>query len=147
MTIDGSDVAFRRFTLGDFGTLAERLHKQLQGDTGRALKLLKEAGMTPDQLPVVIREMERRPGYAETRRWVFTTDGAAEALSIASGKPKDEVLKWSPHLELHELALDVIGLGIGGEADGTIPLSEASTPTVTGSTSSPSSGGSTTSIP
>lgn len=136
-TIDAESITFKRLTLGDMGVLAERLYAVQQADTERYLKMLLATGLKPDQLPMLIRELDRRPAYTEVRRWVFTTPGAVEVLAIASGQAADAIKAWTDHETCHDLVLDLIGLGNEGGADGSVPLSANSTAIGTGTPSSP----------
>lgn len=133
VTVGDREVTFNRLTMGDMAALGEKLHKLQQAESAGSLKTLLAAGVKQDQLPMIVRELERRPSYPEVRRWAFTTDGALAVLVRSTGKSDEEVRGWADSMDAYELALELIGIAAERtEGSGEIPLSESGTQKETG---------------
>lgn len=116
--IGGRAVKARRLTMAQMGELASRKQQTDANNIHVQTQALVDAGVKPDQLPAVIRELTRAPSYAETLKWVLTTEGAIAALETA-GVDLDGIDE--NHEEAHYLALDCVGIEYereGVEADG-----------------------------
>lgn len=130
--VDGVRHEFRRLTVRDFAVLAERLHTLHVERSQQWLEMLNGSGLQPDQLPMVVRELDRRPSFTETRRWLFTTEGALAAVELTG--PSGFDVNAMDYNDAHLLALDVAGLLDGpssAESGGDVPLSETSTDVAT----------------
>lgn len=123
----GKTVNFRRFTMGDLCQLGALMHERNVGLLGKRLAALyKASGIEEDKLAFVVAELTREPGFSETYRWVYTSEGVRQGAALLTGCTVAEVDGWDDPLGVARIVQQALDAGGEKVVDGSLPLSETS---------------------
>ena len=84
-TIEGQEVEFRKLTRRDIHALAVKIREMKRQEAQLHLAALLKAGVTQDQLPLIVMDLTRDPSEPEIIRWIHTPTGITAVLSVISG--------------------------------------------------------------